>query len=340
MTAIERAKNYISQIKAISGKSGHRETFKVASILRHGFALSIEEAMKVMLEWNKTNARPPWSEGALHHKLLSADGSYSSYPFAYLLSPEEKAKLGDIPEQPVRPKRDRWPKCDEERVIDLLKNSLVTLKDFYRESPAKPSDLNCPYELIDFLFCQGELENPWLCLGRSVFDAVTQQRSHWEGKLDSNHWQYIVPNPMKGPSGKTATGKESPRAKSNVLERRFIVIECDFDIENHPAVFRVISEMRISVQDVCTTILTKLSETARPAMAVNSGGKSIHGWFPVLGASRRAQIEFFRDACLLGADPQMAHTNQWTRFPTGIRENNNAVQAVEYFDPDPFLLQF
>lgn len=337
MTVAERAGKYIAAIRAVSGQGGHRETFKVASILRHGFALPTEEAFDIMLKWNESNAIPPWTDHALRHKLESADGSTSSSPYGYLLNEDERPEPSLAPR---RAPRERWPECSQEKIIELLKTAPVSLKDFYRDSPARPSDLKCPYEIIDQLFCQGELKNPYLCLGKSVYEAETRKRSDWDGLLESRNWQYIVPNPMKGVEAKTSTGKLSPRAKSNVLERRFIVIECDFTIENHPDLFRVMKELHFTSQDVCTTVLAKLSETARPAIAVNSGSKSIHGWFPVLGASRRAQIEFFRDACELGADPQMAHTNQWTRFPTGIREGSGAVQTVEYFDPDPYLLQF
>lgn len=339
MTIPDRARKYIAKINAISGQEGHKSTFQVARILRMGFCLTMEEALPIMLEWNTTNAQPPWTPPEISHKLNSIDITLGTR--GYLL--EEKERLG-LPENefapaPARPLR--WPKCDPEQVIELLKTDLVRLMELNQLSPIDPSDPPNPEEILDSLFCQGEIKDPYLCLGKNLFEALSRKRSEWKGHFPGA-WQYIVPNFMRGPHGETALGKPSPRAKSNVMERRFIVIECDFNTENHSELFRYITEAKLEIQDVCTTVLAHLStkHKAPLAMAVNSGSKSIHGWFPVGGASRRVQTRFFRDACLLGADPQMANTNQWTRFPNGIRTSNGMPQKVEYFNPDPFLLNF
>ncbi len=67
-----KARSYLKKVEpAVEGQGGDRHTFWVACLLVRDFALSVEEALPLMLEWNQT-CRPPWSEGALRHKLERA----------------------------------------------------------------------------------------------------------------------------------------------------------------------------------------------------------------------------------------------------------------------------
>ena len=61
---------YIAKIKAISGQGGHNETFRAVCRLRDN-DLSEAEALAAMVEWNETNADPPWSISELLHKINS-----------------------------------------------------------------------------------------------------------------------------------------------------------------------------------------------------------------------------------------------------------------------------
>lgn len=70
--AYDRACAYVARIgPAISGQGGSAHTFHVACAMVRGFALSIDEALAAMQEWN-TTCDPPWSERELRHKLASA----------------------------------------------------------------------------------------------------------------------------------------------------------------------------------------------------------------------------------------------------------------------------
>lgn len=62
---------YIRTIEAVEGSGGDRNTFRAALALRDS-GLSESEALYVMLEWNKTNAKPPWGVKELLHKVCCA----------------------------------------------------------------------------------------------------------------------------------------------------------------------------------------------------------------------------------------------------------------------------
>lgn len=69
---VERARKYVAKMPpAVSGQSGHNQTFRVACILCLGFALERGQAMAVLAEYNQT-CNPPWSDHELEHKIDSA----------------------------------------------------------------------------------------------------------------------------------------------------------------------------------------------------------------------------------------------------------------------------
>lgn len=61
---------YISRIKAVSGQGGHADTFRAACVLKES-GLSEAEALLALMDWNRTNAEPAWSERDLLHKVRS-----------------------------------------------------------------------------------------------------------------------------------------------------------------------------------------------------------------------------------------------------------------------------
>jgi len=67
-----RAREYLAKIPpAVAGNHGHDQTFHAACVLAQGFALSVEEAMPLLEEYNQ-KCQPPWSEEELLHKLADA----------------------------------------------------------------------------------------------------------------------------------------------------------------------------------------------------------------------------------------------------------------------------
>lgn len=64
---------YIAKIEAIEGEGGDHNTYRAALALRDS-GLSEGEALYVLLQWNRTNAKPPWEVRDLLHKIKCAFG--------------------------------------------------------------------------------------------------------------------------------------------------------------------------------------------------------------------------------------------------------------------------
>jgi len=68
---VQHPRSYIRSIHAVSGQHGHNHTFRAACTLRDA-GLTPEEALCELIEWNTTNASPPWTVRELLHKVQSA----------------------------------------------------------------------------------------------------------------------------------------------------------------------------------------------------------------------------------------------------------------------------
>jgi hypothetical protein len=69
---IERARRYLAHVPpAIAGEHGDVHTFRVCCRLVRGFALSDDEALDVLTEWN-ARCQPPWTKSDLQDKLRRA----------------------------------------------------------------------------------------------------------------------------------------------------------------------------------------------------------------------------------------------------------------------------
>lgn len=97
---LERAKKYVSKMPpAIAGQEGHKTTFRTACVLVKDFALTIEDALPILQDWNQT-CEPPWSDAELMHKLESAGNAAG--PNGKLLSNNRPSRTGTDP-QSVQP---------------------------------------------------------------------------------------------------------------------------------------------------------------------------------------------------------------------------------------------
>jgi RepB DNA-primase from phage plasmid len=69
---VERARRYVARIEpAIAGQHGDLHTFRVCCRIVRGFALTDDEALAVLGEWN-SRCEPPWSERELRDKIARA----------------------------------------------------------------------------------------------------------------------------------------------------------------------------------------------------------------------------------------------------------------------------
>ncbi len=165
-------------------------------------------------------------------------------------------------------------------------------------------------EIIDLLFPG----NPLLCVGKSNRDFRTKSREEFRGCLAS--LALIVPSPMTARTGITQEGKKSAHTLANTGPRRFLVIEQDK-----------------GTTDEQVAILLHLAERGPMALALHSGGKSVHGWFTAEGQGEDRLRRFMAYAVSLGADRALWSRSQFCRMPDGTRENGNR-QTVYFMNPE------
>lgn len=180
--------------------------------------------------------------------------------------------------------------------------------------------------------------NPLLCCGASATVFSTKTREEWRGKLAT--MSFIVSSPMTAVTGLTKEGKVSAHTLANTGPRRFLVIEYDFSEfgpdGKTPTIYqpmlRRLSKLNISILDMCANLLLRLNRIRPMTLAVFSGGKSIHGWFPCAGLDE-SKVKVFHDfAIVRGADPATYRKSQFVRMPDGHRENGKQ-QSVFFFNP-------
>lgn len=204
-----------------------------------------------------------------------------------------------------------WPTVNEEQRQAVLSEG-YRLVDLWEESTHRFED-NEPHteRIIDVLFPG----NPLLCCcGKRRTEFATRPREEWRGKLSDR--QFIVPSPMSARTGLTKQGKKSQHTLSNTGARRFLVIEFDSgSLDDHAALLR------------------HLSGRWPLALVVNSGSKSLHGWFYCHGQPEEDLREFMRRAVSLGADPMTWIRSQFVRMPDGTRDDGRRQRAF-FLNPE------
>jgi DNA primase RepB-like protein len=84
LDVVQRARRYLARIEpAIAGQHGDVHTFRVCCRITRGFALSDQDALAVLRDWND-RCEPPWTERELRDKLLRAR-KYGDEPFGGLI---------------------------------------------------------------------------------------------------------------------------------------------------------------------------------------------------------------------------------------------------------------
>jgi hypothetical protein len=207
-------------------------------------------------------------------------------------------------------KQPKWPNKNEEQIEAITKD--FELVDLWELSPIRfDNDKPHTEEIIDALFPK----NCLLCVGKGISNFRTAKRDQLRGTL--TNLSHIVPSPMSKPMGITKNGKESAHSLDNTGERRFLVIEFDSgNCDQHAAILRHLGV-----------------KYAPLALAVHSGGKSLHGWFYCQGQPEEKLLRFMRYAVNLGADSALWTKSQFVRIPDGLRNNGNR-QHVYFFSPN------
>jgi len=216
-----------------------------------------------------------------------------------------------------------WPSANFEQIEAVVKAE-GRLVDLWEASPVR-IESNEPKtdKIIDALFPG----NPLLCCGWNFYHFDTRPRDRWHKLHDL---EFIVPSPMIDRRGLTREGKLSAHAQANVGTRRFLVVEFDFDARRSAKEKELLT--RLDVLDVCAALLLHLATIAPLALAVHSGGKSLHGWFFARGQSEGTLRRFMQYAVSLGADDATWNAAQFARMPDGRRQNGKR-QTVFFFNP-------
>lgn len=206
----------------------------------------------------------------------------------------------------------KWPAPNREQ-IEAVAASGVTVADLWEESPVRLGDPPQTSAVLPVLF-PGD---PLLCVGtRSDFYTMTLS----DFAPNAHAFEQIVPSPMLAKYGRTKEGKLSQHTLEATGARRFLVVEGDkLDGETIP-------------KDTQAAVLLHLAERAPLALAVDSGGKSLHGWFYCASADEAKLRRFFAYAVTLGADPALWTRSQFVRMPDGPRDNGTR-QSILYFNP-------
>lgn len=202
------------------------------------------------------------------------------------------------------------PEWNSKETARLYRENGTTVQDLVDASPvSSPASID-PREILEQLF-----PDPagLLCIGESKYKFLTATLKEHD-RL--NEKQFVTPAYMSAIYGETLEGKLSMHSKANTGERRFIV--CDFDSpppEEHAA------------------IIAHLDSFRSLAMALSSGGKSLHAWFPTTASIEDDRL-FWRLCIALGADPVLFRNHsQFVRMPNGRRDNGKP-QSVIYFNPE------
>jgi hypothetical protein len=214
-------------------------------------------------------------------------------------------------------------------------HAATLLRLIHSRSAAVPADCFHGREYNTLEAMRHDGSDPLLCAGTHKSIVGTGLLSEWDAgvrmplpgrRRDSllhlDDLQFVVPNAMRAEEGVAKKGTASLRCRDNAAQhRRFVIVEFDQDGD----------------EAIQPALLWHLRELAPLVMCVDSGRRSIHGWFYVQPQTEEWQRRFFRYAVTLGADSRMWLPEQFARMPNGTRRDESgtviAKQPVIYFDP-------
>lgn len=235
------------------------------------------------------------------------------------------------PNSKRKPKIDIFPDFDESLINQLKEIKEGELLD---QSPVKGLRCLSPFWFIERLLPSDQ----YICIGSNKsykgkqgeiipFQKFqTRKLNAFDEKWMSDQ-ELIVPNYMIKRRGLLSASKYKKR--DQLTEKDYSEHTLD---NTGRRVYLILENDKVDKRKQ-ERILYHFSKKIPLVCIVDSGGKSLHGWFNCVGESEDQVIKILKEACRHGADKQMRFRSQFCRLPNGVRNNGNQ-QTVLYFNPE------
>lgn len=207
--AVERrASAYLQAMSpAVSGSGGHAATYAAATALVHGFGLSTERALGMLLSEYNLRCQPPWTEKELRHKVDDAAGKPHDRPRGWLrdqnqaVAPDNDVDLsGILAKAPAKREKQTQALADPGPVPETMLRVPGFISEVMDYTLA-----TAPYPQLELAFA-GALSLQSVLAGRKVKDA-----------LENRTTLYVVALAHSG------AGKDHPR---KVNQRVLLEVGC------------------------------------------------------------------------------------------------------------------
>ena len=309
LSPLDRAWRYIAKCpSAVSGQGGHDDTFHVACLLVHGFALGEADALTLLRAFNQRCA-PPWSEGELIHKIKSAANAAHLLPRGHLLGGENGSPVSakPMPPPPTKPKF-------QKTVLARIASKVADIKNvvsFLAERSPVAVDRQDSASVLRHLYARESGEKVLI-----FTDMRSQGQFLWEAdRSDSiqqrhlpagNDGVWFLPQPVSGgffPNPRS-DGNLSRRSEEAVTSWRYAVLESDeADADDW---LRCLVQMPLRIACIC-----------------ESGKRSIHALVRLDAASKadwdRLMAPLKPVLITLGADRGALSAVRLSRLPQAMR---------------------
>ncbi len=276
------------ELPATHPEGGLNRSLYILALKAANRGIPPQETAEILLTWN----RGQFAAGA-HHRRATRTEVFSQVRGAY-------AKVGSTPSAPFSFPPPPVAAPDRARQLSRIAEAAGSgwgVEELRAHSEYAPPTLRA---CLSALFAPPEL----VCLGTEKTQFETRTWGEWSTHPLSGV-RYVLPNPMRAPSGRTLSGRESARCNDNASAHpRWGVLEFDCpeaDLNTQAALLRLFS----------------LHRGWPLGLVLFSGGKSLHGWFAIEG--RREA--FTRDVVWVGGDSSCRVRAQAYRAPRGVREN-------------------
>ncbi len=311
LSVYERAQKYVSKMDAaVSGANGHAATFAVAKALVDGFALSKEDALAILREYNE-RCSPPWKEHELLHKVNTVTSSTG-----YLLKDSDSYTPHHAPGSlPAARPAEPAPSFDAAKLARFAAPWVDKVNAAWLADRSDLDPTCCStHEFLSALYYPERGEKVLIFLNEySQVDALWPDVK--ELPLEGPRGVWYLAQPVDGVARVNPRGKDpsklSRRIAECVVAWRYLVLESD----------------QADARDWMGAVVQL---PLRIAAIYTSGGRSIHVLIRVdaVNASDwdRNKAAILKGLVTLGADRGALSGVRLTRLPNSLRLGKDVVE--------------